>query len=92
MFEPHNDPEESFPKLAEISIAFVDNGFVVRAVGRGLQKTYVVQASSNKPEEIEGVNDVIRTIYFNVVGDPHEPGRIQEGDHAIPDPDRSGPQ
>jgi len=66
--------EESFPKLAEISVGFVDNGFVIRAHGRGLQKIYVVQASSDEPQEIENVLDVIRKIYYQVGGISEQSG------------------
>jgi hypothetical protein len=65
--------DESFPRLAEISIGFVDNGFIVRATGRGLQKMYVVQASSNEPSEFEDVLDVVRKIYHQVGGADEQP-------------------
>jgi hypothetical protein len=55
--------EAPYPALAEISLSFVDNGFVVNARGRSMQKIYVVQAESSHPDEIENALDVIRKIY-----------------------------
>lgn len=52
--------------IKDIHISYVDNGFVVRAIGGGFMKTYVVQAESRKPQEIEKVLDLIERLHLNV--------------------------
>jgi hypothetical protein len=72
MPEVHTGPVE----IKEIAVAYVDNGFIVRAAGPGIHKTYVIQAESEDPEEIESVLDVIRTIHHQAVkGKSHGFGR-----------------
>ena len=70
MHETLDEPlqEQGLPKISEISIAIVDNGFVIRVHGQAVHKNYVIQAESNKPEEIENVLDVVRNIYHQVMG------------------------
>lgn len=56
----------TYASVSEISISYVENGFIVRANGIGLSKVYVVQASSDSVEEIESVLDVVRGLHHNI--------------------------
>lgn len=70
MYEDQAMPAQHYPqlpKLSDIRISFLDNGFVVGVVGHNLNKNYVVQAESNKPEEIENALDVIRSVYYKLM-------------------------
>lgn len=67
--ESEAQAEAFYPKIAEFSIAIVDNGFVVRVSGRTIQKNYVVQAESDHPDEIEGALDLIRKIHRQTAGE-----------------------
>lgn len=75
--------------LSEVSIAYVDNGFVIRAMGPGIHKTYVVQAESDHPSEIEGVFDAIRTLHHSLAkgdSDEYSEEKSEEGE-SIQDSD-----
>lgn len=49
--------------MFEVTVSKVNNGFIVRVMDERGSKTFVVQAASDKPEEIEGVLDAISTAY-----------------------------